>query len=178
MQITQGYYDPQPLIDLYQRTFTASDGADEGAVIGDLVKHLLSDTAAQDIHVLQGQIDGAPIAAAIFTRLTFPDDPHHVVILSPMAVAPDHQRKGHGQALLRQALDALAKDGVQVAITYGDPAYYGQVGFAPLTTDQAQPPLPLSMPIGWIGQPLKEATMPTLIGPSRCVRALNRPEIW
>jgi putative acetyltransferase len=85
---------------------------------------------------------------------------------------------GIGQALLTHALGALRAEGVQIAITYGDPSYYKQVGFMPITEDQARAPLPLSMPHGWIGQALIENKMPQLQGPSSCVPALNRTDIW
>lgn len=73
---------------------------------------------------------------------------------------------------------ALRSEGVQVAITYGDPDFYRGVGFAPITEEQARPPLPLSFPHGWIGQSLAGEAMPDLQGPSTCVGALNRSEVW
>lgn len=159
-------------------TFTASEGADEGALIGELVRHLLAQTPAADIRVFCAEKDGKIIAAAVFTRLTFPQDPHVVFLLSPMAVAPEHQRQGVGQALLSNALDGLRREGVEVAITYGDPDYYRRVGFRPIPEDQARAPLPLSLPHGWIGQSLTDGRMPVLQGPSTCVAALNRPDVW
>jgi len=178
MQIVHGATDTQAITDLFQQTFTASEGEAEGALIGQLVRDLLTNTAPDDIHVFQGQSAGDLVAAAIFTRLTYPDDPKTVFILSPMAVAPDHQRKGLGQSLLNAALKTLRNQGVDVAITYGDPAYYSKVGFHPMTVEQAQPPLALSMPFGWIGQALNDGSAPVLNGPSTCVPALNRPDIW
>lgn len=147
-------------------------------MIAQLVTRMLADTPAQDIYVFQGHMGDGLVAAAIFTRLSYPDDPQSVFILSPMAVDPAHQRQGHGQALLRNALHSLAHQGVDVAVTYGDPAYYGQIGFRPMTTEQAQPPLPLSMPIGWIGQTLPDGDEVKLVGPSTCIDALNDPSIW
>jgi putative acetyltransferase len=95
-----------------------------------------------------------------------------------MAVAPEHQRRGIGQALLSQAFEALRSEGIQIVITYGDPNYYGRVGFMPITEDQARAPLPLRLPHGWIGQSLTEEQMPVLQGPSTCVSALNRNNVW
>ena len=168
----------QALIELYVATFTASQGANEGVLIGNLVRDLLAETATQDIRVFCAEDEGAAIGAAIFTRLTYSEDMHIVFLLSPMAVAPEHQRQGIGQSLISHALEALRSEGIQIAITYGDPNYYGQVGFMPITENQARAPLALSFPHGWIGQSLTEEHMPVLQGPSTCVSALNRSDVW
>lgn len=179
MKITTGYVGrEQALIGLFTTTFTASEGPDEGALIGDLARDLLAETPTKDIRVFCAEDEGNAIGAAIFTRLTYSDDPHIVFLLAPMAVAPGRQRQGIGQALLSHALEALRSDGIQIAITYGDPNYYGRVGFVPITEDQAHAPLPLSLPHGWIGQSLTEEKMPVLQGPSTCVSALNRSDVW
>lgn len=163
---------------LFKATFTDSEGADEGALIGTLVNDILRDTPQRDIHVFTAMENGALIGGAIFSRLTYSDDSRMVFILSPMAVATDRQGKGIGQALLTHALAALREEGVDVVITYGDPAFYGKVGFRPLTEAIAAPPLPLSQPEGWIGQSLTEATLAPLQGNCTCVEALNAPDLW
>lgn len=147
-------------------------------MIGSLVRDLLSSTSDEDIRVFCVEEDSQIIGAAIFTRLTYPDDPHVVFLLSPMAVASGRQRRGIGQALLRHALAALRVEGVQIAMTYGDPEFYGRVGFRSVTENQARAPLPLNLPHGWLGQSLTEEAMPTLQGPSICVLALNRSDVW
>ena len=67
---------------------------------------------------------------------------------------------------------------MDVAVTYGDPAFYGKVGFAPITEDQVRPPCTLSFPHGWLGQSLTGRPLAPLKGPSRCVAALDKPEYW
>ncbi len=179
MQITAGFSGrEQALSSFYAATFTISEGGEEGALIGSLVRDLLSSTSDEDIRVFCVEEDSQIIGAAIFTRLTYPDDPHVVFLLSPMAVASGRQRRGIGQALLRHALAALRVEGVQIAMTYGDPEFYGRVGFRSVTENQARAPLPLNLPHGWLGQSLTEEAMPTLQGPSICVLALNRSDVW
>ncbi|WP_027135405.1 GNAT family N-acetyltransferase [Geminicoccus roseus] len=179
MNITPGLVGrEQALIDLVTTTFTAAEGPDEGELVGSLVRDLLANTPMEDIRGFCAEEEGDVIGAALFTRLTYPADPHVVFLLSPMAVASHRQRQGVGQALLTSALHALRSEGVQVAITYGDPDFYRGVGFAPITEEQARPPLPLSFPHGWIGQSLAGEAMPDLQGPSTCVGALNRSEVW
>jgi putative acetyltransferase len=95
-----------------------------------------------------------------------------------MAVESGRQRSGVGQVLLCHALAALREEGIQIAMIYGDPNFYGKVGFMPVSEDQARAPLPLSFPHGWIGRSLTEKQMPVLQGPSTCVSALNRSDVW
>ena len=129
MKITIGFVGrEQALIELFAATFTASEGPGEGALIGDLVSDLLAETPTEDIRVFCAEDEGHAIGAAIFTRLTYSEDPHVVFLLSPMAVAPERQRRGIGQALLSQAFEALRSECIQIVITYGDPNYYGRVG--------------------------------------------------
>lgn len=170
------------IVDLFRETFAASEGAAEGASIGALVGDLLDGTAPGDIHVFIAQAedaeDGTPAAVAIFTRLTYPQDDRTVFLLSPVAVATARQGRGIGQELLGQALDALRTGGVDVVVTYGDPAFYGKVGFAPISQDIAQPPLPLSQPEGWLGYWLGAGEITPLVGTSTCVTALRDPRHW
>ena len=179
MEITVGFAGREDtLIDLFAATFSDSEGPEEGALVGDLTRDLLADTPTTDIDVFCAEDDGAVIGAAVFTDLSFADDSRSVVLLSPMAVSSRHQRRGVGQGLINYALEALRARGVDVAITYGDPAYYARVGFRPITEQQARPPQPLSHPHGWLGRPLTQREFPNLQGPSTCVSALSRPEIW
>lgn len=169
--------DTEPLIALFAAAFGDAEGPEEGALIGALVRDLLTETPAEDIAVFVAREDGDLVAAGIFTRLDYPQDPQRVALLSPMAVRTDRQGQSVGQRLLRHALDALAER-FDAAVTYGDPRYYGKLGFLPIPEAQAAAPLPLSMPHGWLGQALPSGPMPALRGPSRCAAALMRPDIW
>ncbi len=165
MKVTTGSSGrEQVIIDLCAATFAVSEGAEAGERIGGLVRDLLADTPSGDIRVFCVEDEDRVIGAVLFTRLSFPEDLRRVVLLSPMAVAVGRQGQGVGQALLARALAALRSEGVEVAITYGDPAFYGQVGFMPITEDQARAPLPLSLPHGWLGRSLTDRKMPMLRG--------------
>lgn len=179
---TRALADPAAAADavtaLVTRSFTASEGPEEGRIVGGLAEAILTTTPGEDLRVFVAEDGGAPIAAALFSRLSYPEDPRTVFILAPMAVVPDRQGQGEGQALLRYALQSLRKEGVDVAITYGDPAFYGRVGFLPVTAEDAAPPMPLSLPHGWIAQSLDGQPLRPLKGASHAVPALNKPEAW
>ncbi|GGB88487.1 N-acetyltransferase [Marivita lacus] len=179
MQITQDQGGRQDQIaQFFKDTFTASEGANEGTLIHALACDLLATTPADDLRVFTADDTCTLCGCAIFTRLRFADDPRLVFLLSPMAVATEHQGKGVGQALLSHALNALRAEGVEVAVTYGDPNFYNRVGFAPVTTEMLPPPQLLKMPHGWIAQSLTDAALSPLAGPSTCAPALNHPEFW
>jgi predicted N-acetyltransferase YhbS len=168
----------QDIEDLFKSTFTDSEGSEEGTLICELARNLLIDTGPDEIQVFLARAGGDLAGAAVFTRLTYSKDSRVVFLLSPMAVATRWQGKGVGQRLLAHALASLREAGVDVAITYGDPAFYEKVGFKTLTESIAQPPLPLSQPEGWIGRSLTESPLAALKGSSTCVAALNDPSFW
>jgi predicted N-acetyltransferase YhbS len=179
VEFSTGYKGREAVIvDLFTATFTLSDGAEEGALIGELVRNLLGGTAGQDLFVFTVEEDGAIIGGIVFSRLIYEQDERTLFVLAPVAVAPDRQGKGIGQRLLTHGLAALRSAGIDIAMTYGDPGYYVKVGFMPISEADAQAPFPLSRPEGWLGQSLTDRAMAPLKGPSRRVEALNDPLFW
>jgi predicted N-acetyltransferase YhbS len=101
-----------------------------------------------------------------------------LTLMAPVAVASEHQGNGIGQRLIAHGLDALRQEGVDIAVTYGDPAFYGRSGFKPVTEAELPAPQPLNQPQGWIAQSLTEAPLTPLRGPARCVAAFDDPALW
>ncbi|WP_261905340.1 GNAT family N-acetyltransferase [Vibrio fortis] len=58
--------------------------------------------------------------------------------LGPVSVAPSHQGKGVGSALIREALSQVKNSGFEGVVLLGEPQYYGRFGF------KSQPELTLS----------------------------------
>jgi putative acetyltransferase len=54
-----------------------------------------------------------------------------VLALAPVSVAPQHQRRGHGSALIRWSIDRLRERGCPALIVLGEPGYYSRFGFQP-----------------------------------------------
>lgn len=163
---------------LVRAAFADAEGAAEGAVVGDLARDLLETTPPGDIRVFLAETEARVAGVAIFTRLACADPDRRVMLLSPMAVATDLQGRGVGQGLLRHALDALREAGVEAAVTYGDPAFYARLGFAPVAPEVVPPPQPLTQPEGWLARPLGAAVLAPLPGPCRAVPALDAPVFW
>lgn len=76
--------------------------------------------------------DGAVVGHAMFSTSLLDAPPRlvPVPVLSPLAVAPEHQRTGVGSALVRRGLALLAERGEPLCFLEGDPRYYSRLGFA------------------------------------------------
>jgi len=54
-----------------------------------------------------------------------------VMGLAPMAVAPEHQNKGIGSALVKAGLEQCKQLGFSAVVVLGHPKYYPRFGFSP-----------------------------------------------
>ena len=162
---------------LFASVFSKSEGEQEGALIGNLVKEMMASTDSRDLYGFVA-VDGEQIVGAIlFSRLSFDDD-IDVFLLAPVAVHSDYQGKGIGQALITHGLREMQNRGVSFVTTYGDLSFYAKVGFLPISQDLIAAPLELSQPEGWLGQSLTDDAIETIPGYSTCVKALDDPAYW
>ncbi len=65
---------------------------------------------------------------------------HSALLLGPVAVHPTRQGEGLGGALIRDALDAAARNGWDRVMLVGDAPYYGRFGFVELQGVEMPPP--------------------------------------
>jgi putative acetyltransferase len=106
-------------------------GADHGPAVAEL-------TAALRRHDPDGlslvaEVDGAVVGNVMVTHCLL-DAPARLVpvpVLSPLGIAPGHQKQGIGTALVRQALQELDDRGAPMVFLEGDPGYYSRLGFTP-----------------------------------------------
>jgi putative acetyltransferase len=75
--------------------------------------------------------DDQVIGHVLFTRNLLDAPPRlvDVQVLSPIAVHPDHQRRGAGAALIERGVAELDDRGVPAVFLEGDPRYYRRTGF-------------------------------------------------
>lgn len=169
--------DQRDIQKLFISAFSHSEGPAEGELIGGLVRDLLDSTAQEDLHCFVAREEGRIVGGIVFSRLRF-ETGIQAFILAPVAVAPECQGRGIGQQLIAFGLDALRQFGVELVITYGDPAFYAKVGFQPVSQAVIPAPLPLQQPHGWLAQSLTGTAIQPIQGRCTCVAALNRPEYW
>jgi len=162
---------------LFVKTFSDSEGPAEGEMIGRLARDFINTTDKSDLYCFVAREDEQIVGSIFFSRITF-ECGINSFILAPVAVRTDFQGKGVGQKLIRFGLDDLAKDGVELALTYGDPAFYSKVGFQVVTEALIPAPLTLRQPEGWLAQSLTSSEIEIISGRSACVEALNKPEYW
>jgi putative acetyltransferase len=87
---------------------------------------------AKPVVSLVADEDGAVIGHIMFSPVSLSNHPELKVMgLGPMAVAPTHQRKGIGSALIREGLDRCKQSEFAVVVVLGHPEYYPRFGFSP-----------------------------------------------
>jgi putative acetyltransferase len=103
----------------------------EGPVIVDLIESLRGLLAARGGLSLVATLSGEVAGHVMFTRslLDAPARLVDVLVLSPLAVAPEHQRHGVGAALVRRGLELLAETQEPLVFLEGSPTYYRRFGF-------------------------------------------------
>jgi putative acetyltransferase len=169
--------DADKVTQLFITTFSDSEGPAEGERIGRLAKDLVNTTDKNDLYCFVARDDARIAGSIFFSRIKFACG-IHCFILAPVAVRTDLQGRGIGQQLINYGIDALSKDGVELVLTYGDPAFYSKVGFRPVTIAMIPAPMTLQHPEGWLARSLTGKDMQPITGPASCVKALNKPEYW
>ncbi len=109
-----------------RRVETAAFGS---AAEADLVDALRADPEAwlPGLSYVAEAPDGTIAAHALITRCRVGGAP--AAALAPVAVVPEHQRTGAGQAVVRAVLDAARLRGETLVLVLGHPEYYSRFGF-------------------------------------------------
>ena len=173
-------YNPeqsQQIIQLFIDVFSDSEGEQEGQVIGSLVADLIATTDKNDLQGYVGSLGGKTVAAIFFSRITLASE-KSAFILSPVAVASQQQGNGLGQQLINFGIQQLKSQDIELLFTYGDPAFYSKVGFAPVSEEVIRAPQKLSYPHGWLAQSLDGEAIAPEAAAAQCVAALNKPHYW
>ena len=133
----------------------------------------MSGTPKDDLYCFAASDDGQIVGCIFFSRITFESD-LNAFILAPIAVKTDCQGKGIGQKLIMFGLDALSKDGVGLAITYGDHSFYAKLGSQSVTVAMIPAPLTLQHPEGWLAQSLTVRTFSRSLTNQHVLRRLTK----
>lgn len=157
-------------------------GPGEGEIIADLTISLLHDPTATPCLSLIACADSPPIGHVLFTsvRIAGGSPSPAASILAPLAVLPDHQRRGTGGELVRRGLSALAESGCELVFVLGYPDYYSRFGFAPAGRLGLEAPYPIEEKNAdaWMVLALGQGGTTTVTGTVHCADALSRPGYW
>ena len=162
-----------------RKVIETSFSAEENKAIMKLVAALSIEASHPPVKSLIAELDGHVIGYVSFSPISHKSaSPISGYILSPLGVSANHQKQGIGSSLIKTGIEMLTKDGVDVLLVYGDPAYYGRFGFREKTALSFVPPYPLARPFGWLGMMISEASAPMDPIKFECAGALSKPELW
>jgi putative acetyltransferase len=119
-----------------------TEAAFGGAEEADLVDKLRGDDHA--LVSLVAELERAIVGHVLFSRMWIKTASGLVsaVALAPVAVLPEHQRKGIGQRLIVHGLDILRGQGESIVIVVGHPSYYPRFGFSKGKAELLEGPFP------------------------------------
>ena len=105
---------------------------DDGGAVADLVVDLRTSGAVEVELLAVG--DGDDVVGHVALERGWVDAEEallDVLVLSPLSVAPSHQRRGLGSGLIKVALEVARERGEPYVFLEGSPDYYGRRGFEP-----------------------------------------------
>ena len=86
----------------------------------------------QPVISLVAEENGEVVGHILFSPVSLSGHPNFKVMgLAPMAVAPSHQKKGAGSALVQAGLEQCTQLGFVAVVVLGHPEYYPRFGFSP-----------------------------------------------
>lgn len=87
---------------------------------------------AQPVVSLVAEDNGNVVGHIMFSPVVLSGNPDLKVMgLAPLAVSPEHQRKGIGSALVRAGLEQCRQLDFVAVVVLGHPEYYPRFGFSP-----------------------------------------------
>lgn len=148
----------------------------------ELVAALLEDPTAQPVLSLLAEAEGKPVGHILFTSAAVHGDGVIVPasILAPLAVVPEAQRRGVGQALIRAGIEALATLDIGLVFVLGHIDYYPRAGFRPALPLGLRAPYDIDPAVAdaWMVRETRQGLLGAVQGTVRCADTFMHPELW
>lgn len=124
----------------------------------------LSDAFVPELSLV-ATIDEHVAGYILFTEIHILDGDRKIqsLALAPVAVSPQHQRKGIGRLLVTHGLKEAKRLGYKSVIVLGSDTYYPQFGFTPTSKWQIAPPLNIPENV-FMGLEFEEGSLSTVKG--------------
>jgi len=122
---------------------TINEAAFGGPDEADLVDKLRTDGHA--LISLVAELDAGLVGHILFSRMWIRSQAGALisaVALAPVAVLPEHQRRGVGGRLIRHGLELLRARGEKITLVVGHPDYYPRFGFSTQKARSLESPFP------------------------------------
>lgn len=104
----------------------------------DLVNEMRTGNAYIPELSLVAQENGKIVGHIMFTKAQVEDNT--VLVLAPLSVLPEYQRRGIGKALIIQGHKTANNLGYKYSVVLGSENYYPKVGYVPAETFGIKPP--------------------------------------
>lgn len=90
------------------------------------------------------ELDKRIVGHILFSRMSIETEGGSILAaaLAPIAVLPEHQRRGIGGRLIRHSLDLLRRRGEHIVVVLGHPDYYPRFGFSSGKARSLESPFP------------------------------------
>ncbi len=151
-------------------------------MIAKLVSDLFDDKTAEPLLSLVAVENQNIMGHILFTKVNVSQSPTSVSasILAPLAVHPDIQATGVGGLLIKEGLDQLKKNEVDLVFVLGHPDYYPRSGFTPAGKlgFNAPYPIPEEHAGAWMVIELSSGIIGKVKGTVECSDVLNQPQHW
>lgn len=130
-----------------------NEAAFETQAEADLVEGLRASGDALPELCLVAEAGGELVGHLCMSRAALDPGGEPLLALAPMAVAPDHQNRGIGSELVREALARAEGTDLPLVVVLGHPDFYPRFGFDPASAYGIECPYP-TPPEAWMAYTL------------------------